>query len=160
MLRRLKAAGVITIAWAIAWCLGGVVLGALSFLRLNVLLRGGLPVLEAGRIVMFFALVWAAIGGINGLAFSTLLGILGPRRQGRLSMLTVAGLGAIAGSIIPLVIGLALLPIEIRYGNLSGVLGYLGVTTFGAVLGAISAGATFGIARVGAAREAEPVVAG
>ncbi|MES2306477.1 MAG: hypothetical protein V4558_13295 [Gemmatimonadota bacterium] len=128
ILRRLRGAMGMGLAWAIGWAVAGVLIGAssniLTFLPWDAFFRTFDAPLPALAIPGFFA----------GIFFSTVLSIAGRhRRFDELSLPTFTGWGALGGAI---------------FGALAVLIGLpLGVLLFTGVLSALSAAATLLVAR-------------
>ena len=101
-LRRLRAALLLTGLWALVWAAGGMVL---IYLRLR---GGGIEfdwvqrARDAVRVLLTFALMWGALGALNGLAFAAVLSWVGRRRTRgeKLTASRVALWGALASTLV------------------------------------------------------------
>jgi hypothetical protein len=126
---------------------GGSLLTLWQYLRLVGTL--GLSVLRhefIGRLVAL-AIVWAVIGAVNGFFFSLILTTLGRRVRERLGKFTVATFGAFAGVVLPVLFGGLLLRARMQADEWLPIKQVVAVALVGAALGAVSALATFGLAR-------------
>jgi hypothetical protein len=126
---------------------GGSLLTLWQYLRLVGTL--GLSVLRhefIGRLVAL-AIVWAVIGAVNGFFFSLILTTLGRRVRERLGKFTVATFGALAGVVLPVLFGGLLLRARMQADEWLPIKQVVAVALVGAALGAVSALATFGLAR-------------
>lgn len=145
-MRGIRAALSIGVSWAIAWSIGGAIF---AIVRLAVLLVAlaksdvALPVHEITAMIGTAALFFAIVGGLNGVFFSVVLATLGRRLRDRLRLPLVGAFGALAGAVLPVALSLAFL-IELA-PDVSGE--SLGIVGIGALLGCISAMATFAVAR-------------
>lgn len=117
-LRRIRGAVGMGVTWALAWALGGVLLGLTSVL---------LPALPWE--VLFAAIdplmALAVPGFVSGVIFSTMLGIAGrSRRFDELSVPGFAALGAVGGLVVsaPLVIALGFTPSALAVAGLMAAL--------------------------------------
>jgi hypothetical protein len=146
-LRRARASVIIAGLWAIAWYIGGFLVNLWQYLRLSITL--GFSIWRHGTIgrMVALALVWAVIGAVNGFFFSLILTTLGRRRRERPGLLTVATFGALAGVVLPALFGGLLLKFRMQSGEWLPIKQVIGVAIVGAGLGAVSAIATFGLAR-------------
>lgn len=153
MLRRLRAAVVMGLLWAVGWALAGIAIGVLSVLT---------PFLPWDAVFRIFDAPLPALaipGFIGGTLFSLVLGVAGRNRSfDELSVGRVALLGAIGGVLLALVPGAMVLLGLATLGT--GSLGVLALTamlavTFG-LFSAASAATTFSIAVKGEDRLLEP----
>ena len=145
-LRRARASLIIACLWAIAWAAGGSLVTLWQYLRISTppfpMTRG--PIF--GRLFAL-ALVWAVIGAVNGFFFSLILTTLGRRVRERLGKFTVATFGALAGVVLPAVFGGLLLRSRMQADEWLPIKQVVAIALVGAALGAVSALATFGLAR-------------
>jgi len=145
-LRRIRAATILALFWAVVWSVVGAALGLYRVLmipwNMSVPFRFGFAV----RIICGAALVCGLIGAINGFAFATLLGIFGRRLRGRVTSILVGSLGAIAGATLPLAYVLRFSRPPFNTGQLAAML--IIAVVLGA-LGACTALGTLAIARAG-----------
>jgi hypothetical protein len=156
LIRRARAALVIAFAWAIAWTVGGFLVALSQYLRFAKTLNVSWTRPQIIGRICALALVWAVIGAVNGFFFSLILGTLGRRVRERLGILNIAAFGSLAGVLLPVVFGGLLLKYRMQSGESLPIREVLGVALVGAVLGAISAIATFGLAGAPlSAREAQ-----
>lgn len=141
-LRRTRAALTITVVWAAAWIIVGLTISLIGV---------GHQLATAGAreimlVLALFAVGWGLVGAINGLAFSLVLSTLGHRWRRRLTGRSVALLGAMAGSIPPLLFIAIFFPRILTSGSNNFVLA-LAVLAILAVLGGLNAISTFAAAR-------------
>lgn len=147
-LRRARASLIIASLWAIAWAVGGALVTLWQYLRVSMKLD--LPMMTGREIIgrlIALAIVWAVIGAINGFFFSLILTTLGRRARERLGKLTVATFGALAGIVLPVIFGGLLLKSRMEAGEWLPIRQVIAIAIVGAALGAISALATFGLAK-------------
>lgn len=145
-LRRARASLVIACLWAVAWATGGFLVSLWQYLRLSTALDFSIRRAAFGRLVAL-AVVWAVIGAVNGFFFSLILTTLGRRLRERLAVLPVAAFGALAGVVLPVIFGGLLLRSRMEAGEWLPIRQVIAVALVGAGLGAVSAIATFGLAR-------------
>jgi len=146
-LRRARASLVIACLWAIAWMAGGFLVTLWQYLRFAG--TSGVSVFRhevIGRLIAL-AIVWAVIGAVNGFFFSLILTTLGRRVRERLGKSTVAIFGALAGVVLPVLFGGLLLWSRMQADEWLPIKQVVAVAIVGAALGAVSALATFGLAR-------------
>lgn len=146
-LRRARASLVIACLWATAWMIGGCLVTLYQYLRVATTM--GFSVFRheiIGRLIALAA-VWAVIGAVNGFFFSLILGTLGRRVRERLGVRTIAAFGALAGVVLPVLFGGLLLKFRMAAGESLPIREVIGIALVGAGLGAVSAVATFGLAR-------------
>jgi len=144
--RRARASLTIAFAWAIAWVIGGCLVSVAQYLRF---MSTAFPMRRGDIIGRFFALalIWAVIGAVNGFFFSLILTTLGRRARERLAVLRIAAFGALAGAVLPVLFGGLLLRARMQADEWLPIKQVVAVAIIGAGLGAISAIATFGLAR-------------
>ena len=145
--RRARASLIIACLWAFAWMTGGFLVTLWQYLRLSI--RLDFSMIRSEIIGRLFALsiVWAVIGAVNGFFFSLILTTLGRRMRERLGVLPVAAFGALAGIVLPVLFGGLLLGSRMQAGEWLPIKQVIAVALVGAGLGAVSAIATFGLAR-------------
>lgn len=146
-LRRARASLVIASLWAIAWMTGGFLVTFWQYLRLSIRLDFSMLRSEIMGRLFALAMIWAVIGAVNGFFFSLILTTLGRRVRERLGILTIATFGALAGVVLPVLFGGLLLKFRMQSGETLPIREVLAVALVGAGLGAVSAIATFGLAR-------------
>jgi len=146
-LRRARASVVIANTWAIGWMTVGTLIGLWQILRRSIMLDLSMWRREMLGPVLVLAVGWALVGAVNGLFFSLILTSLGRRVRERLGILTVATFGALAGVVLPLVFGGLLLRARLQADEWLPIKQVVAIALIGAGLGAISAIATFGMAR-------------
>lgn len=142
-LPRIRAAGILTLFWAIIWGMVGAALGIFRVLTLDSVLDTPAPFRFgfAAQLVCQAALLCAAVGAINGFVFTTLLGAFGRRLRGGLTSVVVGGFGALAGATLPLLY-------EVWFWS-PALPGVLVVAAILGALGALTALGTLAIARAG-----------
>jgi len=143
-LRRIRGAVGMGLTWAIAWALGGVLIGVTSRL---------LPGLPWEVFFDFFDAPLPALaipGFLGGVAFSTVLGIAGRRRRfDELSLPRFAAWGAVGGMVVSLIpaamvaTGLASVVGDASLWHITGVI--IGPVT---LLSAVSASGSLALARM------------
>lgn len=146
MLRRLRAAAVMGLLWAVGWAVAGIALGVLSLLT---------PFLPWDAVFRIFDAPLPALaipGFVGGTLFSLVLGLAARQRTfDELSTGRVAMWGGIGGVLIALVpaamVGIGLATLGAGSAGVLTLSAILAVPF--ALLGAGSAGATFAIARKG-----------
>lgn len=145
-LRRARASLIIACLWAIAWAAGGSLVTLLQYLRIS---TAPFPITRGQIFGRLFALaiVWAVIGAVNGFFFSLILTTLGRRVHEWFGKFTVATFGALAGVVLPVVFGGLLLRSRMQADEWLPIKQVVVVAIVGAALGAVSALATFGLAR-------------
>jgi len=144
--RRARASLTIAFAWAIAWMMGGFLVSVVQYLRF---IPTTFPMRRSEILGRFLALslIWAVIGAVNGFFFSLILTTLGRRTRERLGVLRIAAFGALAGVVLPVLFGGLLLRARMQADEWLPIKQVIAVALVGAGLGAISAIATFGVAR-------------
>lgn len=142
-LRSVRAALMIALTWAIPWMVGGVAVNVFSGIGTTFRHQAVADIIHG---LLVFAAAWAIIGAVNGLLFSLLLSTIGKRWRGGLNGLSVAVLGALAGSILPMAFFALLMPRG--FTHLDGaVRGAVAVIALCAALGGLLGIATFAAAR-------------
>lgn len=144
-LRRARASLIIACLWAVAWMMGGFLISLWQFLHFS---NTGYSIERAtlGRLAAL-AVIWAVIGAVNGFFFSLILTTLGRRLRERLGVLTIGTFGALAGAVLPVVFGGLLLMSRMQADEWLPIRQVIAIALVGAGLGAVSAIATFGLAR-------------
>jgi len=145
--RRVRASLVIALAWAIAWMTGGFLVAVSQYLRFARAVNLAMTASQIVGRLCALAVVWAVIGAVNGFLFSLILTTLGRRVRQRLGLFTVAAFGGLAGLVLPVVFGGLLLKFRMEAGEWLPIKEVVGIALVGAALGALSAMATFGLAR-------------
>jgi hypothetical protein len=143
--RSVRATLTIAIAWAVPWALGG---AALSFLLLRS--RLGPFVLSTHDLFSLLGmtlLTWGIGGAAQGVLFALILRTIGRHWRRPLTGLTVALLGAIAGSIPPLVLIALLIARRGQTPSGASVIAPMAIVALLGALGALLGVATFGAAK-------------
>jgi len=146
-LRRARASLVIACLWATGWMTGGFLVTLWQYLRLSMTLDFSIWRREIIGRLFALAVIWAVIGAVNGFFFSLILTTLGRRARERLGVRAIAAFGALAGAVLPVLFGGLLLKFRMAAGESLPIKQVIGVALVGAGLGAVSAVATFGLAR-------------
>jgi hypothetical protein len=143
--RSVRATLIIAIAWAIPWALGG---AAFSFLLLRS--RLGPFVLsppELFRVLGMALLMYGIAGAAQGVLFALILWTIGRHWRRPLTGLSVALLGAIAGSTPPLVLIALLIARGSQAPSGASVIVPIAFVALWGALGALLAVATFAAAK-------------
>ena len=137
-LRRIRGAVGIGLTWAAGWAPLGAILGLFNFAS-GAAGFGSAPAWLAATSALF-----AALGFVSGVAFSTALGISeGRRRFDEMSIPRFAGLGAVGGVLV----GGLLVTLSVSLGGWPGLVNLLGNLAIMGLLGAGSSAGTLALAR-------------
>lgn len=137
-LRRIRGAVGMGLTWAAGWAPIGAILGLFNF-------ASGAAGFGSGPAwLLATSALFAALGFVSGVTFSTALGITeGRRRFEEMSIPRFAGLGAVGGVLV----GGLLVTLSVSFGGWPGLVSLLGNLGIMGLLGAGSSAGTLALAR-------------